>query len=94
MGEDQTLVVSTHQVRDIDTLLDHVVIIDGSRLLLCKSVGEITSELVFEERGVGEPVDDALYAQPSVGGHSIVRRNRGGEDTALNLEVLFNYLNE
>ncbi|MBR1712133.1 MAG: ABC transporter ATP-binding protein [Alloprevotella sp.] len=92
MGEEQTLVVSTHQVRDIDSLLDHVVIIDGSRLLLSKSVAEVTAELVFEELPAGESADGALYAQPSVGGHSIVRRNKGGEDSALNLELLFNYV--
>ncbi|MBR1732503.1 MAG: ABC transporter ATP-binding protein [Alloprevotella sp.] len=92
MGGEQTLIVSTHQVRDIDSLLDHVVIIDGSRLLLSKSVAEVTSELVFEECPAGESVVGALYTQPSVGGHSIVRRNKGGEASPLNLELLFNYV--
>ena len=34
MTDERTIVVSTHQVRDIDTLLDHVVIVDRSRVLL------------------------------------------------------------
>lgn len=34
MSEDKTILVSTHQVRDVERLLDHVTIMDGNRVLM------------------------------------------------------------
>lgn len=92
MTEGRTLVISTHQVRDIDTLLDHIVMLDGSRVLLNRSVAEVSDALCFEELPMDASADDALYAQPSLHGNAVIRRNTGGRDTAINLELLFNAL--
>ena len=90
MTDDKAVVISTHQVRDIDSLLDHVLIMDGSRLLLNESVASICDRLYFAEQGMNEPTDDALYMQPSLQGNSVVLPNTYHEDSKLNLEVLFN----
>lgn len=90
MSNDKLMIISTHQVRDIDTLLDHVTIIDGNDILLNRSIVEIGERLVFEEVPAGEKIDDALFSQTSVRGSSIVRPNSDQEETPLNLEVLFN----
>ncbi len=92
MTDDKAVIISTHQVRDIDSLLDHVLIMDGSRLLLNESVANICDRLYFAEQGVSEPTDDALYVQPSVLGNSVILPNTHHEDSKLNLEVLFNAL--
>ena len=90
MTDDKAVIISTHQVRDIDSLLDHVLIMDGSRLLLNESVASICDRLYFAEQGMNEPTDDALYMQPSLQGNSVVLPNTYHEDSKLNLEVLFN----
>ena len=91
MSEDKAVIISTHQVRDIDSLLDHVVIIDGSRTLLNRSVSDICSRLCFDEVSSGELTGDELFTQPSVHGQSVILPNRlGEEDSTLNLELLFN----
>ena len=92
MTDDKAVIISTHQVRDIDSLLDHVLIMDGSRLLLNEPVAHICDRLYFAEQGVSEPTDDALYVQPSVLGNSVILPNTHHEDSKLNLEVLFNAL--
>lgn len=92
MTDDKAVIISTHQVRDIDSLLDHVLIMDGSRLLLNEPVANICDRLYFAEQGVSEPTDDALYVQPSVLGNSVILPNTHHEDSKLNLEVLFNAL--
>lgn len=94
MTPERTLVISTHQVRDIDVLLDHVAIVDGSRLLLNRSTADICAALAFEERPVGSDVSDALYVQPSLQGNAVIAPNVDGRDTPLNLELLFNGLLE
>ena len=90
MTDEKAVIISTHQVRDIDSLLDHVLIMDGSRLLLNESVASICDRLYFAEQGMNEPTEDALYVQPSVQGNSVILPNTYHEDSKLNLEVLFN----
>lgn len=68
MTEEKSVVVSTHQVRDIDRLLDQVVVIDGNEVLLNRSVVDITDKLLFAEQGMNDPTDDALlYSLPYMG---------------------------
>jgi ABC-2 type transport system ATP-binding protein len=90
MSDDKAVIISTHQVRDIDSLLDHVVIIDEKQLLLNESVANICDTLYFAEQCMNEPTDEALYVQPSVQGNHVVLPNTYHEDSNLNLEVLFN----
>lgn len=90
MTDEKSVIISTHQVRDIDSLLDHVVIIDGTRVLLNASVKTICDRLYFAEQGMSEPTDTALYVQPSVQGNSVIFPNTHSEETNLNLEALFN----
>ena len=90
MNDERTVIISTHQVRNIDTLLDHVIIIDDKKVLLDASTAKIGSTLFFGE-GEGNSTDEGIiYTQPSVTGSSILRANRGDEESNLNLEVLFN----
>lgn len=92
MTEEKSVVVSTHQVRNIDRLLDQVVVIDGNEVLLNRSVVDITDKLLFAEQGMNEPTDDALFVQLSVHGNSVIWPNLAGEESPLNLELLFNAL--
>ena len=90
MSDDKTIIISTHQVRDIDSLLDHLVVIDRSSVLLNASHAEICSRLLFTEQPISEPTDGALFVQPSIAGNSVILPNVYGEDSRLNLELLFN----
>ena len=90
MTDEKAVIISTHQVRDIDSLLDHVLIMDGTNLLLDASVSTICEKLYFAEQGMNEPTDGALYVQPSVQGNSVILPNEYGEESKMNLEVLFN----
>ena len=90
MTDEKTIIISTHQVRDIDSLLDHIVIIDQSRVLLNASNADICRRLLFAELPMSEPTDGALYVQPSVAGNSAILLNEYDEESRLNLELLFN----
>ena len=90
MNDERTVIISTHQVRDIDTLLDHVIIIDDKKVLLDASTAKIGSTLFFGEGEGNCGGEGVIYTQPSVTGNSILRANRGDEESNLNLELLFN----
>lgn len=89
MDEGRTMIVSTHQVHDIERLLDHIIIIDDSRVLLDASTGDITDKYAFRTIPAGE-AGDALYSEPSMGGlNAILNRNDGEDETQIDLELLF-----
>ena len=90
MSDNRTIVISTHQVRDIDNCIEHVVIIDNSKVLLDESVARITSKLQFVENATAAEAKSSIYSQPSVTGYSIVAPSNGGDETEINLETLFN----
>lgn len=92
LDEDQTVIISTHQVRDVELLLDQIVIIDNGCLLLDSSTIDICSRLSFEVRGIGKSTDDALFVQPSLQGNVVIVPNKTNADTSLNIELLFNAL--
>lgn len=91
MSEERTIVVSTHQVHDVETLLDHIIILSENELLLDAPVGNICDKYVFEYRLPSEMDADVIYAEPTLQGNSVVALRKAGEpETQLNLELLFN----
>ena len=69
-----------------------VLVIVGIEGVLIRSVVDITDKLLFAVQGIIEPTDDALFVQPSLHGNSVIWPNLAGEESPLNLELLFNAL--
>lgn len=89
MTEDRIIIISTHQVHDVEQLLDHVIILSENGVLLNKSTEEISDEYVFEYRNPND-MDDAIYAEPSLQGNLVMAPRGEHEETQINLEILFN----
>lgn len=94
MNEDRTIFISTHQIRDLENLIDQVIIVDNGELLLSTSVAAVTDRLCFKI--VKELPSDVkvLYAEDTLRGISIVQENIYGEESRVNLEHLFNAVTE
>ena len=90
MTDDKTIFISTHQVRDIDKVLDHVLIMDNSRVLLNESTMSICDKLFFTESENRELLQSSLFSTPSIQGNFLLLPNESGEDSEINLELLFN----
>lgn len=90
-SDDRIIIISTHQVRDIDRILDHILIMNNRGIILDASVAEILERLSFRTTSNPAETADALYALPSLEGSAIVERNLDGVDTNLNLETLFGF---
>lgn len=91
MTDDRTIIISTHQVRDIEQLLDHILIMSCHSLLFNRSVSEIQQRLQFATTTDKAKIDSALHSIPGVGGTSIILTNDNGNDTDINIEVLFDF---
>lgn len=91
MNEERTIVISTHQVRDVDTLIDHIVMLHDSSLLLDASTADVCRTINFGQSHTAD-APNTLYAEPTLSGYAVVSRNTEEEDSQLNLELLFNAL--
>jgi len=87
-ADDSTIVISTHQVRDLENIIDPIIILDRQDVLLNASVEEITSKLYFDYGT--ELHSEALYCEQLPGGFIQVYPNTTGEDSKINIEALFN----
>lgn len=87
-AEDSTLLISTHQVRDLESIIDPIIILDRRDVLLNASLEEIGDKLYFDYGA--QKREDALYSEILPGGSIQVCVNATGEDSKVNIEALFN----
>ena len=87
MNDEKLMLFSTHQVRDIEAILDHVTIIDHSRVLLNTSIANVSSRLAFRQLRDG---DRPLLVQQGPMGSMAVVPASPNEETQVDLEMLFN----
>jgi ABC-2 type transport system ATP-binding protein len=92
LGEERCVIISTHQVRDLDSLIDTVLVLHERRIVLNATIDQLAEQLWFGTVPAGPTAPEALYAEPSVRGQQIIRPNQGGAFSKVDLELLFNAL--
>ena len=91
LNDQQIFVISTHQVRDVDSLIDPIVILHEGAVLFNYTLAQVTSQLRMSH-SVARPDENAeglLYSEPVVGGFNTVWKDRNAADGRVDLEVLF-----
>ncbi|MCQ2136201.1 MAG: ATP-binding cassette domain-containing protein [Bacteroidales bacterium] len=88
IGEDTTIVISTHQVKDLENIIDPIIILDYKEVLLNASLQEISEKLYFDYSNTIK--EDSLYSEMIPGGAIQVRLNSEGVESKVNIEALFN----
>lgn len=83
-----TIIISTHQVKDVENLIDPIVILDHDEVLLNATFEEISQRLYFEYGA--EKSDEALYSEMMPGGYINVLPNTFNMESKVNVEALFN----
>jgi ABC-2 type transport system ATP-binding protein len=86
-AEDSVIVISTHQVRDLENIIDPIIILDKQDVLLNASVEEISGKLFFDYGTTLHP--EALYSEQLPGGFIQVLPGNG-QESRVNIEALFN----
>ena len=86
--EDSVILISTHQVRDLENIIDPIIILDRQEVLLNATIAEISEKLHFDYSN--EVNQYALYRELVPGGNIQVSLNQTKEESKVNLEALFN----
>lgn len=89
LNEERCIIISTHQVRDLDSLIDTVLILDDHRIVVENSVDELTEQLIF---GVFKELTgmNVLYEEDTLMGKHAIVENTAGKYSKMDLELLFN----
>lgn len=87
-SEDSTIVISTHQVRDLENVIDPIIILDRQDVLLNASLEEVSRKLFFDYGT--ELHQESLYSEQLPGGFIQVYPNVRNQDSKVNIEALFN----
>lgn len=92
MNDDRTIIISTHQVRDLDQLLDHVTIMDCNGIQLDESIVALQERFIFGLAPI-LPENGIIWSEPIMGGYAYMKMRTPDEpETEVNLEALFNYI--
>ncbi|MCH7402774.1 ATP-binding cassette domain-containing protein [Belliella kenyensis] len=91
LQEDQTMVISTHQVKDIENLVDQVIVLDQGMIKLHADLAELENEFVFSQ--ATKAPEGAIYVESHLlGAHYIIGQSESVGDSggSPDLELLFN----
>lgn len=90
VSDEKCIVISTHQVRDLDNLIDSIVIIDNHRIIFRQNVEAVTEKLCFKTVSSIDDAGNVLFSDSSLRGHTVITENGGLEHSRIDMELLFN----
>jgi ABC-2 type transport system ATP-binding protein len=90
LKKDSTIIISTHQVRDLDDMIDSVIILDNSEILLYEDKDTIAAKLFFGIADKTIPESNILYSESTPNGVISVVKGMQGKPSYMDIEILFN----
>lgn len=91
LTENRCIVISTHQVRDLDNMIDGLIVLDNRHIVLNASVEAISEKLFFTSADSTED-KSIIYSESSIRGITAIVPNADGRTSKVDLELLFNAL--
>lgn len=88
--DEKLFIISTHQVRDVENLIDSIVVLDNGNIIFNQSMVDIVNQLAFVQQATEPEPDACFYSEKNLNGFSSVVMNKEGQDTQVDLEILFN----
>jgi len=90
LTDDRVILVSTHQVRDMENLIDPIIILDDGQIIFNQYIHDVSKHLIIQMDQDLPVTDDVLYSAKVLGGYVVVKENRSSEESRIDLETLFN----
>ncbi|NLU38425.1 MAG: ABC transporter ATP-binding protein [Bacteroidales bacterium] len=88
LSEEQLVLISTHQVKDVENLIDKIIVLDQGKVVLQQSIWEIAEKYSFCSTTNLEGIE-SLYHEVSPGGFKVMKP-ANGTPTEVDIELLFN----
>jgi ABC-2 type transport system ATP-binding protein len=88
--EERSFIISTHQVRDMENLIDPIIILDEGKIIFFQNCEQISNKLAITRQTEILDKSSMVYYESTLGGYNVVKENTDMEETRMNLEILFN----
>jgi len=89
VDEKKCVVISTHQVKDLDNLIDRVAILDDGQVCFNEAIDRISEKLCFKNSTSLQEIAKALYSEESLRGSSIITINEDVAESKPDIEMLY-----
>ncbi len=89
LDDNKCVVISTHQVKDLENLIDRITIIDDGKILFDQNIETISRKLSFRISFDSEEVKQAIYSESSLRGTAVILPNLESEESKIDLELLY-----
>ena len=90
LNKERLFIIATHQVRDLENLIDPVVILDNGKIIFNYSLEDISQTLRVETLSTLPESDKVLYSEKQMEGFKTVVENTSKFESFLDLETIFN----
>lgn len=90
LTDEKSIIISTHQARDLESLIDTIIILETGKIILNSPCSKITQKLAFNRISNLEDSENILYKEDTLGGYKIVAPANGKEESELDMELFFN----
>lgn len=87
--EERIIIISTHQVKDLENLIDRLIVIDEGDICFNETLEKIQQRITFKLSFDTNETARALYAEESISGNAIVLENKHNEESKIDLELLY-----
>jgi ABC-2 type transport system ATP-binding protein len=88
LDENQLVIISTHQVKDVENLIDKIIILDNGKVIFQQTIAEISQKVCFVS-GASDDINGAIYSESVPGGYRMLKP-KGTTETEVDIELLFN----
>lgn len=88
--DDQLVIISTHQVKDIETVIDKILILEEGQIIFEKEIAEIAKKVQFKKVSNIASIPSVLYHEKCPEGFNIILPAENEEETDIDIELLFN----
>ncbi|HAK46280.1 MAG TPA: hypothetical protein DCO79_10245 [Spirochaeta sp.] len=89
-SDERIILISTHQVRDMENLIDPIVIVEEGKIIFNHSMEEISESISFLLDDSEPSGEDVLYYEKVLGGYLTAYSRKESDSRAVDLEFLFN----
>jgi ABC-2 type transport system ATP-binding protein len=90
VSEEQLVLISTHQVKDIETIIDKIVVLDEGKMVYNETVLDISQQWQFKTVASLSGLETPVYQEKCLGGYRIIIQANSDEETEIDIELLFN----
>lgn len=89
VSDEQLVLISTHQVKDIDTIIDKIVVLDNGKMVFNETILDISQQWQFKTVASLSGIENPIYQEKCLGGYRIIIPANSDEETEIDIELLF-----